>query len=158
MDKAQLTALEEKKILIGHYPYMMQALAVAANRVPAWRLSKDGKPCSLLDVFSFAKKYDATHPRKEDSRDFFMVSFEGAIGYSETGVEYMTSWIFVPMEPGKERDALVQKAMEEYNQAEAELAAAKKAAEEPAKRFCPHCGALIKNPNAKFCGSCGQPL
>lgn len=149
MDKAKITPLEDKKLLIGHYSYMMQALAVALNRVPAWRLAKDGAPCSLLDVYTFAKSYDETHPRKKDDPSFFSVSFEGAIGYSETGVEYRTSWIFLPMEPGPERDALVQKTVEEYQKAEAEI-------KKP--RFCKHCGAPIKNPNAKFCSSCGKPI
>ena len=58
----------------------------------------------------------------------------------------------------------------EYQKAEAELKAREevaKAVETPAeapaaapvkRTFCPHCGAPLKNPNAKFCGSCGQPL
>ena len=162
MDKNKKLSLEEKKILIGHYPYMLQALAVAARRVPAWRLAKDGAPCSLFDVFTFAKKYDESHPRKEGDPSFFSVSFEGAIGYSESGLEYAVSWLFLPMEPGKERDLLVKKDILEYNKAEAALKAAEeKAAEEspaPAPKFCPHCGKPLKNPNAKFCGSCGQPL
>ena len=165
MDKNKKLSLEEKKILIGHYPYMMQALAVAARRVPAWRLAKDGTPCSLFDVFSFAKKYDEAHPRKEGDPSFFSVSFEGAIGFSESGLEYAVAWFFLPMEPGKERDALVNIDRLEYQKAEAELKAKEEAAKaapapEPAprKKFCKYCGAEIKNPNAKFCGSCGQPL
>ena len=170
MDKNKKLSLQEKKILIGHYPYMLQALAVAARRVPAWRLAKDGAPCSLFDVFTFAKKYDESHPRKEGDPSFFSVSFEGAIGYSESGLEYAVSWLFLPMEPGKERDALVKIDQLEYMKAEAELKereeAAKKVVEEPksaeepapAPHFCPHCGKPLKNPNAKFCGSCGQPL
>jgi len=175
MKKAEFTKEQAKQALIGHYPYMTQALGIALNRTPAWRLAKDGAPCSLLDVFTFAKSYDETHPRKEKDPSFFCVSFEGAIGYSATGLEYMTSWIFLPMEPGAERDALVKKTAEEFNKAEAELAAKEKAAKEAAekaatekaaqtaeapakKRFCKHCGAPIKNPNAKFCSSCGQPL
>lgn len=155
MDKNKKLTLEEKNILIGHYPYMLQALAVAARRVPAWRLAKDGKPCSLLDVFTFAKSFDEAHPRKEGDPAFFSVSFEGAIGYSESGLEYAVAWFFLPMEPGKERDALVRIDRLEYQKAEAEL----KAREEATKvKTCPHCGAPLKNPNAKFCGSCGQPL
>ena len=177
MDKKKKLSPEEKSILIGHYPYMLQALAVAVRRVPAWRLAKDGKPCSLLDVFTFAKSFDEAHPRKKGDKAFFSVSFEGAIGYSESGLEYAVSWFFLPMEPGKERDALVKIDKLEYQKAEAQLKAkaeaelkakeeAAKAAEtpteapvpKPGKKFCPHCGAPLKNPNAKFCGSCGQPL
>ena len=168
--KTKKLTLEEKNILIGHYPYMLQALAVAVRRVPAWRLAKDGKPCSLLDVFTFAKSFDEAHPRKEGDKAFFSVSYEGAIGYSESGLEYAVAWFFLPMEPGKERDALVKIDQLEYQKAEAELKAREevaKAVETPAeapaaapvkRKFCPHCGAPLKNPNAKFCGSCGQPL
>lgn len=172
MKKVEFTKEQAKQALIGHYAYMTQALGIALNRTPAWRLAKDGSPCSLLDVFTFAKSYDETHPRKAKDPSFFCVSFEGAIGYSATGLEYMTSWIFLPMEPGKERDALVKQTAEEYRKAEEELAARKAAAEAAKKpapeaekkpaapqiQFCPHCGAPVKNPNAKFCGSCGQPL
>ena len=166
MDKKKKLSPQEKKILIGHYPYMLQALAVAVRRVPAWRLAKDGKPCSLLDVYTFAKSFDKAHPRKEDDPAFFSVSYEGAIGYSESGLEYAVSWFFLPMEPGKERDALVKIDQLEYQKAEAELKAREEAAKAPeapaaapAKRkFCKHCGAELKNPNAKFCSSCGQPL
>ena len=173
MDKKKKLSPQEKTILIGHYPYMLQALAVAVRRVPAWRLAKDGKPCSLLDVYTFAKSFDEAHPRKEDDPAFFSVSYEGAIGYSESGLEYAVSWFFLPMEPGKERDALVKIDRLEYLKAEAELKAkeeAAKAAETPAEKpaeapaeapglkFCPFCGKPLKNPHAKFCGSCGQPL
>lgn len=170
MDKNKKLTPEEKNILIGHYPYMLQALAVAVRRVPAWRLAKDGKPCSLLDVYTFAKSFDEAHPRKKGDKAFFSVSYEGAIGYSESGLEYAVAWFFLPMEPGKERDALVKIDKLEYQKAEAELKAreeAAKAVETPAeapaaapvkRKFCPHCGAPLKNPNAKFCGRCGQPL
>ena len=166
MDKKKKLSPQDKKILIGHYPYRLQALAVAVRRVPAWRLAKDGKPCSLLDVYTFAKSFDEAHPRKEGDPAFFSVSYEGAIGYSESGLEYAVSWFFLPMEPGKERDALVKIDQLEYQKAEAELKAREEAAKAPeapaaapAKRkFCKHCGAELKNPNAKFCSSCGQPL
>ena len=176
-NKNKKLSLQEKKTLIGHYPYMLQALAVAVRRVPAWRLAKDGKPCSLLDVFAFAKSFDEAHPRKDDDPAFFSVSIEGAIGYSESGLEYGVSWFFLPMEPGKERDALVKIDQLEYQRAEAELKAKEEAAKAapviPEKgapvipseakesikpRFCKHCGAPQKNPNAKFCSSCGKPL
>ena len=119
-----------------------------------------------MDVFQAAKKYDESHPRKEDDHSFFYVSLEGAIGYCPTGLEFQVSWLFVPMEPGKERDALVAKVKEEFEAAEkaAAEASAKAAAEAaaaaaaPKKRFCPNCGAPIKNPNAKFCSSCGERL
>ena len=169
MEKQKLTPEQEqakKALLTGHFPYMMQAVAIAYQLVPAWRHAEKGTPCSVLDLFQAAKKYDESHPRKEDDHSFFYVSLEGAIGYCPTGLEFQVSWLFVPMEPGKERDALVAKVKEEVEAAEkaAAEASAKAAAEAaaaaaaPKKRFCPNCGAPIKNPNAKFCSSCGERL
>ncbi len=121
MDPDKVTPEEAKKAyLTGHYPYMTQAFVIAANRVPAWRLASDGTPCSSLEVLGFAQHYDETHPRKEDDRSFFYVTLEGAIGYSASGVEYQIEWIFLPMEPGAERDTLVQEALDTLDKAVAE--------------------------------------
>ena len=116
----------KKAYLTGHYPYMIQAFVIAAQRVPAWRLASDGTPCSSWDVLRFAQHYDEGHPRKEDDKSFFFVSLEGAIGYSASGVEYQVNWIFIPMGPGPERDALVQKALQEVEEAATKEEAAAK--------------------------------
>ena len=125
MDQNKVTPEEAKKAyLTGHFPYMTQAFVMAANRVPAWRLASDGTPCSSWEVLAFAQRYDEEHPRAEDDRSFFYVTLEGAIGYSASGVEYQIDWVFLPMEPGAERDALVQKALETFEKAaEEEMAA-----------------------------------
>ena len=164
MEKQKLTPEQEqakKALLTGHFPYMMQAVAIAYQIVPAWRHAEKGVPCSILDLFQAARKYDETHPRKEGDLSFFYVSLEGAIGYSPTGLEFQVAWLFYPMEPGKERDAVLAKVkaeIEAAEKAEAEAAAAAKAAAAPKKRFCSNCGAPIKNPEAKFCTNCGQSL
>ena len=160
MDKQKLTPEQEqakKALLTGHFPYLMQAVAVAYQIVPAWRYASDGTPCSVLDLYQAAKKYDETHPRKEDDNSFFYVTLEGAIGHCPTGVEFQVTWLFYPMEPGKERDAVLLKVKEELEAADK---AAKAPAAEPAprKRFCSNCGAPIKNPDAKFCTNCGASL
>jgi len=172
MEKVNYTQEDAKKAyLTGHYDFMTQALAVAVNRVPAWRLAKDFTPCPLFDVFGFAKRWDEEHPRKEGDPGFYYVTREGAIGYSASGLEYQIRWIFIPMEPGEERDAIVQATVDAYNKAEQELAAAQKAAEAkaaeakekavqpapegPAVHFCKWCGKALKNPNARFCPHCG---
>ena len=121
MDENKVTPAEAKKAYFtGHYPYMTQAFVIAANRVPAWRLASDGTPCSSWDVLGFAKNYDEEHLRKEGDRSFFFVTLEGAIGFCPTGVEYQVNWIFFPMEPGAERDALVQKSLDTFEKAVAE--------------------------------------
>lgn len=160
MDKQPLTPEQQqakKALLTGHFPYLMQAVAVAYQIVPAWRYASDGTPCSVLDLFQAAKKYDETHPRKEDDNSFFYVTLEGAIGHCPTGVEFQVTWLFYPMEPGKERDAVLAKVKQELEAADK---AAKAPAAEPAprKRFCSNCGAPIKNPDAKFCTNCGASL
>ena len=159
--------------MADHFLYLAQALIVASQRTPAWRTADEGKPCSIIDIFNLAKPYD--EKRKPEDSYYFMVSAEGAICIS-TGAEYLLRWLFIPMEPGEERDALVKKVAQEYDRAEAELQAeeeaarkaeeaarqAKAAAKEPStgaeSPVCLHCGAPIKNPNAKFCSHCGKPL
>ena len=165
MEKQNLTPKQEqakKALLTGHFPYMMQAVAIAYQMVPAWRHAANGTPCSILDVFQAARKYDETHPRQKDDNSFFYVTLEGAIGYCPTGVEFQITWLFYPMEPGEERDAILAKVKDEVEAAEkaeaAAAAAAASAAAAPKKRFCSNCGAPIKNPEARFCTNCGQAL
>ena len=65
MEKQQLTPEQEqarKAMLTGHFPYMMQAVAVAYQMVPAWRHAEKGVPCSIIDVFNAARNYDQAHP------------------------------------------------------------------------------------------------
>ena len=179
MENQQLTPEQQqakKALLTGHFPYMMQAVAVAYQMVPVWRHAGNGTPCSVLDVYQAARKYDESHPRQADDKSFFYVTLEGAIGYCPTGVEFQVTWLFYPMEPGQERDAVVAKVKEEVEAAEKAEAEAKAAAEAAAaaapaapapapapapaggRRFCAYCGAEIKNPNARFCGSCGEKI
>ncbi|NLZ20235.1 MAG: zinc ribbon domain-containing protein [Bacteroidales bacterium] len=165
MEKQKLTPKQEqakKALLTGHFPYMMQAVALAYQMVPAWRHAEKGTPCSFLDLFQAAKKYDEAHPHKEGDPAFFYVSLEGAIGYCPTGLEFQVSWLFFPMEPGKERDAIVAKVKEEMEAAEKAAAAPEPPAPAPAPEsqicFCSNCGAPVKNPGAKFCGNCGHRL
>ena len=169
MEKADYTKEQARMAAVtGHYDYMAQALAVAVNLVPAWRLAKDMSPCPLFDVFRFAKRWDEEHPRKEGDHGCFFVSREGAIGYTETGLEFQVKWIFIPMEPGEERDAIVKATLEEYNKAEeeakrqleAEAAAAAKTPDQVVSRkprFCKYCGTPFKSETAKFCPGCGKP-
>lgn len=99
----------EEGFWTGHYHYLLQALAIAANRCQVWRLVETGDVFTLKELFEFAKAYDTEHPLQKDQ--FYMVTIEGAIGLS-IGVEYITKWLFTPMEPGRERDFLLQELQE----------------------------------------------
>lgn len=106
----------EQAFWTGHYHYMMQALAVAMTHTVVWRIVGDGTAFTLNEVFEFAKKQDEEHEIQDPY--FYMVSREGAIGLSP-GLEYMTQWIFVPMEPCKERDFLERNMREQLLNEEA---------------------------------------
>lgn len=111
MEQTNQTNNEALKVRpLGHYKLLTQALAVSMTRCWVWRETAQGVPYTLKELFEFAKKVDAEQPLS--GHQFYMVSREGAIGLSP-GLEWMTKWMFIPMEPGKERDFLVRKMREE---------------------------------------------
>lgn len=143
-----------------HFPYLAQALAVAMSRCAVWRYAQDGTPFSVLEIFGMAKEMDEKRP--EDSTSFYMVSAEGAIGLSP-GKEYLTQWLFIPMEEGPERDAVIARMKETMDEWEAEEKAKAPAPEPisapvprsvPTARFCMHCGAPLPE-GSRFCPACG---
>ena len=158
----------------NHYRSLTQALAVAMPKCIIWREADNGTPVSAKELFDFSQKRDVEHPLREE--EFYMVSREGAIGLSP-GLEWLTRWMFIPMEPCKERDFVFLKMQEEL-QTEAEV---KKAVEEAVQRglaaekaakaaepaatdspyrmmnFCEICGAKLPA-GAKFCTNCGNKL
>lgn len=99
----------EEAFMTGHYPYLMQALAVAVSRCQVWRLVETNDIFTLIEIFNFAKDWDEQHPPKEGQ--FYIVSIEGAIGLCYQ-VEWLANWLFTPMEPCAERYAL-QKEMQD---------------------------------------------
>lgn len=129
--------------IFDHYRSLTHGLSVAMQMCIVWRETDNGIPVTAKQLFDFCQKYDAKHPLREE--EFYMVSREGAIGLSP-GLEWMTQWMFIPMEPCLERDFIVHKMQEEL-----------RAEATPAPKFCTHCGAKIA-PNSKFCTVCGQPL
>ena len=106
----------ERAFWTGHYHFLMQALAVAMSRCLVWRLVGVGTPYTLKDLFDFAKIQDEEHELKDPY--FYYVSREGAIGLSP-GLEYLTQWLFIPMEPGKERDFFLRDLREKILEEEA---------------------------------------
>ena len=82
----------------------------------------------MVEIFNFAKDWDEQHPPKES--EFYLVSVEGAIGLC-CHVEYMVKWLFIPMEPGTERDALVQEMEQQLDKMAAEEEAAEQATPPP---------------------------
>ena len=98
------------RILPVHAQSFMHALGIAMMRAVAWREIDTGKAFSPKDLYDFAKKYDEEHPL--DEYYYYMVSREGAIGISP-GLEWLTEWMFIPMEECEERDFLLKRMTEE---------------------------------------------
>lgn len=107
----------EEAFLTGHYPYLLQALVVAQERCPVWRMVKSDDVFTIIELFNFAKDWDEQHPPKEG--EFYLVSTEGAIGLC-LWVEYSVQWLFTPLEPGPERDELVKDMLQRMEQMAAE--------------------------------------
>ncbi|MBR1594607.1 MAG: hypothetical protein IJ692_03270 [Alloprevotella sp.] len=105
----------EEAFWTGHCHYLLQALAIAIARCRVWRLAATGDVFTLIEILDFAKAYDAEHPLPEGQ--FYRVTREGAIGLC-LGVEYVTQWLFTPMEPGAERDALLKELDEKMEEME----------------------------------------
>ena len=100
--------------LKGHYSSLMQALTMAMTKTFAWRaVDEEGFAYSLKELYEFAKRYDVEHPLNDDQ--FFMVTREGAIGLSP-GLEWLTQWMFLPMEEGQERDFVLQRMKEQVQE------------------------------------------
>jgi len=160
--------------ILDHYRSLTQALAVAMPKCLIWRETDNGTPVSAKELFDFCQKYDVEHPLREE--EFYMVSREGAIGLSP-GLEWLTQWMFIPMEPCKERDFVfrkmqedlrtefaVEKAVEEAVQHGLAAEKTAKATEPPATaskhntmNFCEICGAKLPA-GANFCTNCGNKL
>lgn len=96
----------------GHYRTLEQAVVVASLKCLVWREVEEGKPYTLKDFIEYVNTYDTEHPLRPEQ--FYIVSREGAIGISP-GLEWMTVWIFIPMEPCKERDFALRNMLEEYH-------------------------------------------
>lgn len=114
MDAKQVAAAINK----GHFPYLMQALAMAMQHTYVWRLADTKEPFTAKDIYEYALKQDEEHPLLPPQ--FYMVTREGAIGISP-GLEYLTRWLFIPMEPCEERERLTlqfQRELQEQRDAE----------------------------------------
>ncbi len=102
----------------GRYPYMMQAVLVATVLCKAWRSDdEDQEPYSVQQLFEYARLCDSEAPLVEGQ--YYMVSREGAIGLCP-GLEYLTEWLFVPMEPCPLRDEMLRQLDEQIEAYKAE--------------------------------------
>lgn len=99
------------RVVPVHTPSLTQALAVAMERdVLVWREAETGTPYSLKELFEFAQRQDKEHPLT--GHQYYMVTTEGAIGISP-GLEWLTEWMFVPMEDCQECDFMLMKMRED---------------------------------------------
>ncbi|MBQ9569149.1 MAG: hypothetical protein IJR24_03590 [Alloprevotella sp.] len=113
MNQQQQPATPEQRVhVLGHYETLTEALAIAMAKCLVWRETDEGTPYSIKELFAFAQKHDRENPLRPEQ--FYMVSREGAIGISP-GLEWMTVWIFIPMEPCRERDFALRNMLEEYH-------------------------------------------
>ena len=124
----------EEAFWTGHCHYLMQALALAMQRCQVWRLAGTDSVFTLIEIFNFAKAYDAEHELPEGQ--FYRTTVEGAIGIC-LGAEYLTQWLFTPMEPGAERDALLEELKQKLDAMEAEEKKIAAAAAAPPVRKTP---------------------
>lgn len=89
----------------GHYHSLRQALAIAMQYCWVWRRSDTQQPVTVKDLYETALRFDEETPLQ--GNQFFMVTREGAIGFSE-GYEFLTKWWYIPMEQGPERKQLIE--------------------------------------------------
>lgn len=152
-----------------HYRNISEAVAAAGKTCTGWKDAYSNSVVTGAEILSL-------FGNDEDDDGFYVVSIEGAIGYT-TGQEYKTIWIYIPAEPGEVQE---DKTAAPYSQqttgneaADGELTAAEptivepsvvKPAEpqsyekppevKPATKFCRKCGKQIKA-DAAFCRFCG---
>ena len=90
----------------GQYFYMMQAVLVAVNLCKVWRADDEThEPYSVQQLAEYARLCDSQAPLVEGQ--YYVVTREGAIGLCP-GQEYLTEWLFVPMEPCPLRDEMMR--------------------------------------------------
>lgn len=90
----------------GQYHYMSQAVLVAVNLCKVWRSDDEKRePFSVQKLADFARSCDSQFPLAEGQ--YYIVTREGAIGLC-TGQEWLTEWLFVPMEPCPLRDEMLR--------------------------------------------------
>lgn len=176
-EKPQKTAPPPPRLIVRHRSTLADALTLAMEQCLVWREVGSRKPFSAKELYLFALWHDEEHPLT--GHQYYMVTREGAIGISP-GLEWLTTWMFVPMEDCRERDFIMLKMRDELKE---ELALRK--TEEPMQpseelhsaqppqpptvvpqppkpkavtlRFCTNCGAKIV-PGNKFCIQCGTRL
>lgn len=102
------------RVLPMHTRTFTQALDVAVTRCMVWREMETETPYSAMELLEFAQKVDQEHPL--DGHKFYMVTTDGAIGISP-GLEWLTTWMFVPMEDCQERDFILRKMQEDLQSA-----------------------------------------
>ena len=93
-------------IASGQYHYMIQAVVVAVSLCKVWRADDETQePYSVQKLAEYASMCDSHAPLVGEQ--YYVVTREGAIGLCP-GQEYLTEWLFVPMEPCPVRDEMMR--------------------------------------------------
>lgn len=159
---------QEIPLDFDHYKTLTAALADAIQRCMVWREQESGTPYTGKDLYEFAQRHDKQFVMGED--EFYMVTFEGAIGLSP-GLEWLTKWVFVPMEPGEEQERLLEQMKEKLEEHERQESMSQTVSTPQPQsplpppppmspmplRFCTNCGVKLR-PGLRFCTNCGKRL
>lgn len=115
------------------YSTLSDAAKIAVTRCGQWRFATSDEFYDSANLQSIAQIHDAESCTDEDS--FYIVSPEGAIGFSEDGENI--DWLFISLNITEDLPLSFST--------------------KPEGKFCRKCGKPVKL-GAHFCGSCGAKL
>jgi hypothetical protein len=115
------------------YTTLSEAAEIAATRCDKWHFATSDELYDIASLQGVAQIHDEESGVDEDS--FYVVSQEGAIGFSEDGETI--DWLFLPLNCNEDLPLTIKP--------------------ETAINFCAKCGKGV-TPGARFCGACGAKL
>jgi hypothetical protein len=120
-------------LMNNRYETLSEASKVAVTRCNEWGFATTDEVYDSKSLIDIAAIHDEETYMDEDS--FYLVSQEGAIGFSEDGETI--DWLFIPLNSTED------------------LSSTLKIKATP--NFCWKCGKAV-TPGARFCGACGEKI